>query len=97
MVRFITVIPAQNGKICSGKKFRALEIKANTPPTIGRACGTRAHDREITIAPSTGRFRLGTIVANNVDLCRRFCVEHTSSRDMIGTRGFPISQKGKLD
>ena len=83
MVRFITVIPAQNGKICSGKNFEPSSSKQNPPPTIGRACGTRAHDLEITIAPSTGRFRLGNIVANNVDLCRRFCVEQTSSRDMI--------------
>ena len=70
-------------KSALGKISSPFELKANPPPTIGRACGTRAHDREITIAPSTGRFRLGTIVANNVDLCRRFCVEQTSSRDMI--------------
>ena len=60
-----------------------LPYRPITTPPFGSACGTRAHDREITIAPPTGRFRLGTIVANNVDLCRRFCVEQTSSRDMI--------------
>ena len=53
------------------------------PRPFGRACGTSAHDLEITIAPSTDRFGLGNIVANHVDLCCRFCVEQTSSRDMI--------------
>ena len=73
-----------------------LQHHPAAPPNT-RTSGTRAHDLKITIAPPTGRFCLVNIVASNADLCCPLFVEQTSSRDMIWTRGFTISQEGKVD